>query len=576
MFGRNTHNMDSAYAVPVTNYTTSILSHQYNLASNDAADVVQEKNKYKVYFHEIYLPNDKNKAKTLLPTLLSKEKVDTTKNLYKSRLDFKNRFDNPTPTEMPEIKGGNDFQSEFADTTPAAPRITKKEKKKDPDSKPLINIADSSLLTEITDSAYLNMKPTTYRHSYKPDFVSIRLDNSILFSQYQSYTKDGGQYQNPSLGTLTTLSLNELMEDHRFTGGFQLPINLSSSAYFIQYQNFKHMVDWSVLFMHTQSNDVKTVGFVDQSGNLVGTQDYTFNSTMDMLQADFNYPLSRVRSIKFHTCLRQEKLVPKSVDTISLQYLDQLFPTQYWSLSRLEYVFDNTISPTDNIRFGSRYKVYGEYMYELNNNNQNCYNFGLDFRNYKKLYKNVIWANRVAYAHSDGNSEVQYQMGGVDNWIGAKQANSGATVGNPGFIALSTNLRGYYQGARKGNNFALLNSEIRLPILTTFMRRPIQSPLLKNLQLVGFVDAGSAWNGFLPNAEATSSTYYYPTMYSNPSPSNNNYLKLTVPGAGGLGLGYGAGLRTVLLGYFLRFDAAWSIDDLPKKPILYFSMGTDF
>jgi hypothetical protein len=48
-----------------------------------------------------------------------------------------------------------------------------------------------------------------------------------------------------------------------------------------------------------------------------------------------------------------------------------------------------------------------------------------------------------------------------------------------------------------------------------------------------------------------------------------------VPNSSGLALGYGAGLRTMLFGYFLRMDAAWNIDGSPK-PIIYLAIGTDF
>jgi len=314
-----------------------------------------------------------------------------------------------------------------------------------------------------------------------------------------------------------------------------------------------------------------TVDFVDASGNVVYSQDYAFKSMLDMIQADFSYPINRVRCVKFHTSLREEQLVPKAIDTISLKKLDKFYPAQYWSLSRLEYIFDNTISPAENIRFGTRYKAYTEYMYELENGKSSCYNFGFDYRTYKRIYKNMIWATRAAYAHSDGTSEVQYQLGGVDNWIGAKQSPITLPMGNPGFITLESNLRGYDQMARIGNNFALLNTEIRLPVLTTFIRRPIQSATLKNLQFICFTDAGSAWNGFFPDAGSFTMTYLY-----NSSPKNNIAIKVGVPYGDGLALGYGCGLRTSLLGYFLRLDAAWSIDEISAKPILYFSMGTDF
>jgi len=41
LFARDKHNKDSAYSVPITNYNTSILGQQYNLASGDVADVIQ-------------------------------------------------------------------------------------------------------------------------------------------------------------------------------------------------------------------------------------------------------------------------------------------------------------------------------------------------------------------------------------------------------------------------------------------------------------------------------------------------------------------------------------------------------
>ncbi len=43
LFARNTKNRDSAYSVPITNYSSSIICHQYNNASGEVADVVQDK-----------------------------------------------------------------------------------------------------------------------------------------------------------------------------------------------------------------------------------------------------------------------------------------------------------------------------------------------------------------------------------------------------------------------------------------------------------------------------------------------------------------------------------------------------
>ena len=41
--------------------------------------------------------------------------------------------------------------------------------------------------------------------------------------------------------------------------------------------------------------------------------------------------------------------------------------------------------------------------------------------------------------------------------------------------------------------------------------------------------------------------------------------------------GYGAGLRTLLFGYFLKLDYAWGWEtSLRQEPMLHFSIGTDF
>ena len=43
--------------------------------------------------------------------------------------------------------------------------------------------------------------------------------------------------------------------------------------------------------------------------------------------------------------------------------------------------------------------------------------------------------------------------------------------------------------------------------------------------------------------------------------------------------GFGVGLRCSLLGYFLRFDYAWGVEDFKianKKGMFMFSIGTDF
>jgi len=578
MFARNRKNKDSAYSVPITNYTTSILSHQYNIASGEVADVVQSKDKYKVYFHELQMPGQNAPVKKLEPTTLSVEKPEPKKSVVQvisqKTGDTASAGYEPIPDVL-DIKGGNAFQSEFSDNDAPAKKHRKTHAQHIEDRAAASAAPDSSQLKEMSDSAYVKMKPTAYRASFKPDMLQIKLDNSLLFSQYQSIASNGGKYVNPQLGALSTIGLNELMENHRVTAGLQLPLSNAPSTYFVQYQNFTRRLDWGLVALRSQNKNTMAVAYEDNNHNILFVRDQLFKTSVNMLQSDFSYPLDRVRSVKFHTGLRQDRVVEKVTDTFSLTY--SIPPTNtFTSVSRLEYVFDNTIMPALNILNGTRFKFYTEYMRALNGPKKSCYNFGMDFRNYQKIYKNFILANRLAYAHSDGNSEVEYLLGGVDNWMSPKDAPGASQPPDPryGFQAMTTSMRGYKQYARVGNNFAIFSTELRLPLIATFVNRPIKSPILKNLQLVGFADAGYAWKGFIPDAADNSATYSFPNLKSPPSGLNNVALTITVPGSAGMAFGYGAGLRTSLFGYFVRSDVAWNIDG--TKPIFYLALGTDF
>jgi hypothetical protein len=584
MFGRDRKNKDSAYAVPITNYSENIISHQYNPASNNVADVIQEGNAYKVYFHKLLLLGVNVDVKNLSPTLLSVPDLDNLSEIKKSQAQAAPKPKSNTTVNnsgKPEIKSGNYFQSDFFDDKPQAPVAANVKlgtinengdelKKADVVSKE--DVTDSSFMKVINDSAYLKMKPLSYRLNIKPDFITVKMDNSILFNQYQSIAATGGTPATPTLGGLVTMSMNDVFENHKFTAGYQLPSDMNGSAYFLEYDNFTRRVDWGLLFLRSVKNYSEPVNYIDTVSGTLTNVNWPLKSVTNLLQANFSYPFDHVRSLRFHTALRLDELYVKVIDPVTLTYdLPQDQKLAYWNISRLEFVFDNTINPTMNIWNGFRYKFYTEYMYKLNGASS-CYNFGLDFRYYKKIYKNFIWAHRLAYGHSDGNAQVMYSLGGVDNWIGGTTNSSLQPEGGPyAFQTLATGLRGYIENSRAGNNFALYNTEFRLPVFSTFLKRPIQSSLLRNFQLIGFLDAGSAWAGFLPNADNLSLQYTYATT----TQINPVVLQLTVPSSLGLAMGYGVGARTTLLSYFLRLDAAWNIEGI-KKPMWFFSLGTDF
>lgn len=617
MFARNAQNQDSAYSVPMTNFSRSILYQQYNPASGKIADVIQTQKFYDVFFHKIELPAPDGGAKPrkLLPLSFVDGVANKSAGTLSTPVNLMDKSEMNVKEDPFSIKTGSEFQSEFSrrsklnpedsakvepgvESTELAEMLSLKQPAdstvipgltmKDTTSGSIPKVTSASGNTEgalngkriiYVDSTFIDMRSQKYYLSFRPDFFSVRADNSVVFNRYQSYDNTGGQYTNPSLAGMLMVSLVDKMEDYRFTGGLRIPLNFSGLTYFLQFENFRRRVDWGLIFLRQENKynysfvlDPQQAPF-EEPGKTV----------TNLVQGSASYPLDKVKSFRLHFGARQDKMIIKAKDPIGLALPNT---EQYWVMSRAEYVYDDTRNPALNIWNGLRYKIYAEYMYKLYSNNVygsstdtslsnkkgGFYNVGIDVRFYQKIYKNFIAAVRVAGAHSGGNQKILYFLGGVDNALNPNFSNALQPSGKNdyAFQSLATNMRGYDQNARNGNTYALINAELRFPVLSTLMRRPIQSSILKNLQVVAFADIGSAWEGILPNSESFDRYYRvgWPSI-------NNPTIGVSVPNYSdnGIAIGYGAGVRTMIFGYFARLDAALN---LKKDFTWYISLGTDF
>ena len=207
-------------------------------------------------------------------------------------------------------------------------------------------------------------------------------------------------------------------------------------------------------------------------------------------------------------------------------------------------------------------------------------NVGFDARHYLPIYRNIIWAVRGAADFSWGTQKFIYFLGGVDNWLmfGQNQRDNGSfryfdpsNTPEPdaeyAYQSLAVNMRGFKQNVANGNNALVINSEVRVPVFTTFFNKPINNAFLRNFQIVQFVDLGTAWNGTYDKIQRPSVSYT----------SQPITVRVKAGGVGPFAGGYGFGARSTLLGYFLRFDAAWEMNGVFKgRPMYYFAMGLDF
>jgi hypothetical protein len=163
-------------------------------------------------------------------------------------------------------------------------------------------------------------------------------------------------------------------------------------------------------------------------------------------------------------------------------------------------------------------------------------------------------------------------MGGVDNWILAS-FNKGTPIDytqNYAYQTLATNMRGFQQNIRNGNNFVILNSELRFPVFSYFMNRPINLQFIKDFQIVAFGELGTAWTGWNPYSPNNSLFNTYITDGN----LDISVTEMKEPIVGGIGIG----LRTTIFGYFVRGDVAWGIEDgkINDKPRFYVSFNLDF
>lgn len=549
---------DSAYTFPLTNYESTLAETRIAGDNNQVSEVTRqsdEKVLYKLKIDEMTL---RRRNITAQPTAYMKKLM----NEFKDTVAVNKAVEAANPAK----KEDDIFQTEFAG-----------EKK---DSAATVKEAGTVV-------AKYDVLKTIKKFRYRPpkfsvDYGSAGFSTGVLVNRYQPY---GGPNQpgpimlnsGTPLNGLIRLGTTELMEDIRITGGFKIGTNLKDNEWLMSYQNLKRRIDWGgTYYRNVQSGDVDVY---DSAGTTLLGQ-YPGKTFTNLYQVNVSYPFDATKSIRLSTGIRSDKSVVSSVDNFSNSIESQ---KTLYSVTHLEYVYDNSLNAAMNIWNGLRYKIYFDYNRQINKvrfaEGPSTFNLGFDARYYYPILKNFIWAGRAAGDFSWGTQKLIYYLGGVDGWLMFGQntkngkdryfntANPPANDQNYAFQSLAVNMRGFIQNVANGNNAVVINSEFRLPIVSTFFNRTINNSFLNNFQVVQFIDLGTAWNGAYSGIKRPIATYGQVPFQ----------VKVKAGGIGPFAGGYGFGARSTLLGYFLKFDAAWPMSVFFKgKPVMYFSLGLDF
>ncbi len=397
-----------------------------------------------------------------------------------------------------------------------------------------------------------------YETSFYNNYIANQIDFNFLNQSYQAYS-GGAPYFNPGFNMLTQIGAVDLFEDYKITGGFRFAGNFDSNEYLISVENLKGNFDKQFVFHRQALSSYDSAYFKIHSHNLY------FSLTK---------PITPVLALKGTVTYRNDRYVPLSTDVSTLNG-EAIY--RNWAGLKSQIIYDNTRKRGTNIYFGTRFKIFGEYYRDIERKKSDMFVVGADFRHYLRIHRDLIWANRFAASSSFGPTKLLYYLGGVDNWLGFlfndvpmfDQSVQVDPTANYAFHTLATNMRGFSQNIRNGNNFALINSEIRWPVIRYIVGRPLKSKILNDFQIVAFGDLGTAWSG--PDPWSGENKWDTETIENGTVKVYLDTNRQPIVG------GFGFGLRVNLFGYFVRADWAWGVENSIVLPqIFYLSFSLDF
>jgi Tol biopolymer transport system component len=418
-------------------------------------------------------------------------------------------------------------------------------------------------------------------------------------------------------GFLAEFTASDLLENHKIRAGAFIAGDLRSSSYYGEYQYLAKRFDFSARF------ERDFYQFIAQ--NPLYIQYHALNT----FEGTISYAIrntSRVSITPTYTLLSSVLFIDPVFSPIVFNDRNNYY---HYAGLKAEYVYDNTVVNGQNMISGTRLRASYERHFGVATsknlkdvgvaiNNIGFSKISVDIRNYTKIHKDLIFATRIAYGRFGGPAPKSFLLGGMDNWVfnklddanGQREARESVAgnipvipllsdnpnVNNPAsrdFLAVAsnpngepvffgnenvvfnefvTNLRGFDYNKISGQNVFVANLELRFPIIKYLFGKRVNSNFFKNLQVVGFYDIGSAWTGLSPfNKENSQNTRIIGTDNSPFTARVNDFKNPWL-------VGYGFGARTIILGYYIKMDVAWAVEDfiVADKPRFYFTFGYDF
>jgi len=394
---------------------------------------------------------------------------------------------------------------------------------------------------EESDSARIERRNQLFSEKLDSDGNFLVNQYKVNFSPDLVYANAGYSTYYGLLGT-TVLSFSDVLGNHRLIGVTSLQIDIKNSDYGLAYYYLKERINLGIEGFHTARFLYKDSFF--------GSELYRFRNFGLVLSA--SYPLDRFNRID----------AGLSVMSVTAENLDNIYvPSDKatYLIPSLSYVKDNTFFGYTSPIEGTRYNLtlFGDPGFTKRT--QSFFSLLYDYRKYFRFFFDNSFAIRLSGGFSGGANPQRFFLGGTENWINRSFATQNIPIESASdyaFLTPAMPLRGYDYAEQIGSRYALLNLELRTPLIRYLVTGPL--PLLfQNILGTAFIDAGTAWND--------SKQLRLFGRNDNNEVVTNDLL-----------IGTGVGFRIYML-FLWKIDIAWQYDfNHFSKPRYYLSLGLDF
>ncbi len=432
----------------------------------------------------------------------------------------------------------------FLERLKASKNIKPKLKSPKPNIRGVIPLNESSLEGKTISSSKL----------YEPEFALDRITISPFSDPIRGFS------------ILTELYTTDIFENHKINFKYFGLTNLRNSNLALEYLYLKKHIDFAIRY---EQQNIRNNNSTLQNSDL--SQIYG-----NKLEFGFSYPYSIAGSFNFNPFFMITNSTQNTGQGASI--ISEQVKTSYAGY-RFEYLYDNALTFNANTLEGFKLKFTYEHYYTLGNENINLGNLDLDGRYYYRINHNITLASRITAGRYIGNTNHKYLLGGERNELfrSADTSDPNNPISNIRggqllFTNFVNNLRGYNPAEIFGRNYLLTNIELRIPIISYLYRSHISSRFFREFQLVGFLDAGTVWD--------TGLFFSSQSLITETNVSSGGFDIDVFTYRDPILISYGMGLRTYLLGYYIKLDLAWrpqnqSRDDGENYQV-HFSLGYDF